>query len=547
MSMAWIVLVPPLIVIFLAALTKRILFSLFVGIMSASLIITDGNIPAAASYILGRFWQTLQLERLISIEGFYSCSNLFLLAFLSLIGVLITIIRHSGAAYAYGKFVMNKIKTMRGAERASLSLSSLFFIDDYFASITVGSVMQPITDQFNIPRVKLALLVSAMAAPMAILMPMSTWVAELMGLLRNSGVGLGNAGSIIKSDQFSLYVMSVPFMMYAIIVALTIWYIVSARVSYGLVARHETYARKTGELFGGKIPVARRITDASEAHKRSSTLFDFLLPIVLLVASTMFLVLWTGSWWLLGGEYDFLTTLQHARMPFSFCCGGLTAVVGTVTYYMHRNRLAARALPGLLHEGFGLMSSSLVMLVFIWVLSGIVRDDLRTGAYLANLLVGQVKASFFPLMFFALAALISSLIGTAWGTVGILVPLALEMVPSFLGLQLPIDITQAPMITALIGAILSGSVVGNHVSPVSDVSVMSATSVGAYHLDVVRAQIQLALPTVIASLFAFYLVGLTLDEYGRMASATLGIIGGFLLNVMMLHALQWLDKRRKKR
>jgi tetracycline resistance efflux pump len=543
MSTTWIVLIPPLIVILLAALTKRILFSLFLGILSSALIVAQGNFVEAFFYIAKRFWLTSQLERLKSLEGFLACSNLFLLSFLVLIGILITMIRHSGAAYAYGAFVMNKIKTARGAERASLLLSKFFFIDDYFGSITIGSVMQPITDQFAIPRVKLALLVCSLAAPMAIIVPVSTWVADLIGQLRNSGVGLGAAGSIIKVDPFTLYVMSIPFMLYAVIMILTVWYLVSSRLSYGLVAKHERYARKTGELFGGKMPVARRVIDVSEILKKTSTLFDFLLPIGLLVITAVFFILWTGDWRWLGGENTLLDALPQARIYFSFFMGGVCAVFGTLGYYLARQRIAVIAIPEFFLSGFSLMSSSLLMLIFIWTLSGIIRDDLKTGTYLANMLVGQVAIPFVPLMFFGLSALIATLMGTAWGALGILIPLALEMVPSLLGLPAPIDIANIPMLPALIGAIVSGSVVGNHLSPVSDISVMSATSVGAYHLDLVRAQIQLTIPTFFASLLGYYVVGLTLCEYGFMTSSVLGIIAGFLVNAMLMQVLAFICRR----
>ncbi len=542
---SWIVVAPPLIVILLATITKRILFALALGIVSASLIVADGNIIDACSYGLKRLVMTTQLEQVTSWATFLSCSNLFVMLFLLLLGVLITIIRRSGAAYAYGDFVMRRISSAKGAQIASLLLSNLFFIDDYFGGITIGSVMQPITDRFSVPRVKLALLVSSLAAPLAILVPLSTWVADLIGQLRNSGVGLDNTGTIISCDPYSFYLSAIPFMMYAIILVGSVWYMVATGTSYGLVARHERYARATGELFGGKIPVARHVVDASDERKKTSTILDFMLPIALLFVLTVIGVLWTGDWYYFGGLNDFVATLQNARIFFSLFTGGLCAVLITIIYYVTRKRITIAELPQLIREGGMLMFGSLGMLLFIWTLSGIIRDDLKTGVYLADLLVGQVQAAFFPLMFFALAAFISTLIGTAWGALGILIPLAFDMVPAFLSLPLPIDIVQVPLLSALLGAIICGSVVGNHMSPIADVIVMSATSAGAYHLDLVRSQIQLTVPTVFASLLAYYIVGLTLDSSGSLVSAVSGICGGLVANVFFLHLLQWIDIKRK--
>ncbi|MBM3893015.1 hypothetical protein FJ365_01265 [Candidatus Dependentiae bacterium] len=218
-----------------------------------------------------------------------------------------------------------------------------------------------------------------------------------------------------------------------------------------------------------------------------------------------------------------------------------------MVYYLARKRIPLRQLPQVVGQGVMLMGGSLVMLVLIWTLSGIIRDDLNTGAYLANLLIGQVRLAFFPLMFFGLTAFISTLMGTAWGAIGILVPLAFSMVPTFLGLPLPLDIVQVPLLSALLGAIICGAVVGNHMSPIADVLVMSATSVGAYHLDVVKSQIQLTVPTVFASLLAYYVVGLTLDQYGSLVSAICGIGSGLLVNIVLLHVLQRLDRKSNKK
>ncbi len=547
MDMSWMVVVPPLIVILLAAITKRILFALSVGVVSASLIVADGNIFKACIYAVKRVLLTIQITHVTSLEGFLASTNFLMVLFFLLLGVLITMIRYSGAAYAYGAYVMRKIKTARGVQVASLVLSNCFFIDDYFASITVGSVMQSITDHFQIPRVKLALLISSLAAPLAILVPLSTWIADLLGLLRNTGVGLDASGTIIASAPYSFYLSSVPFMMYAIIIVVSIWYMVLTKASYGIIARHERIAEKTGDLFGGKIPVAQRNAEISEELKKSSTLFDFLLPISLLFGLTIVLVLWTGNWVYFGGSNNLTLTLQQGRMFVSLFFGVVGSVFITMVYYLFRQRIQLKKLPSLIHEGMAMMTDSICMLLLIWTLSGIIRDDLNTGAYLANLLIGQVRVAFFPLMFFALTAFISTLMGTAWGAIGILVPLAFSMVPTFLALPLPLDPAQIPLLSALLGAIVCGAVVGNHMSPIADVMLMSATSAGAYHLDVVKSQIQLTVPTVFASLLAYYVVGLTLDRYGSFVSALAGICCGLVANLVCLHLFQWIDIKRKGR
>ena len=546
MYCSWVVLVPPLLVIALAALTKRVLFSLFMGITSASLIVHNFELMNAVHYIGARIVLTTQVASLSSWQGVLAASNLYIILFLLLLGVLISMIRHSGAAYAYGKMVMAKIKTAAGAERASLLLSKIFFIDDYFSGITVGSVMQPITDQYAVPRVKLALLVNAVAAPIAIVVPLSSWIAELIGQFRNSGVSFGQQATVINADPYALYLSAIPFMIYALVTVLTVWYMVTTRVSFGLVARHERYAEKTGELFGGKIPVVRRMTDVSAHRQKSSKIIDFIFPIVLLFVSVIGITLWTGDWWCLGGQNDLLTALQQAKLFLSFFCGALGTVIATMVYYLGRERVTFAELPLFIREGIILMGGSLVMLVLIWTLSGIIRDDLKTGQFLADILIGRVTEAFIPLMFFVLAAVISTLIATAWGTLGILIPMAMSMVPTYLGLALPIDASHVPLLSALLGAIICGSLVGMHMSPVADVMVMSAASAGSYHLDLVRAQIQLAIPTVIASCLGFVVVGLTLATYGSSMSALMGVGSALGCNIIFITIIRCIERWRSK-
>src|SRR3990172_554737 len=233
MQPSWLVLVPTLIVIVLAAITRRVLFALVVGIISAALVATSFNVGPAASLIYSRLWEVADLSKLTSWASFMTCGNLFLFGFLILLGILITAIHNSGAAFAYERFVMKRVKTARAAECSSLFLSMLFFIDDYFSSLLTGAVVQPITDRFKVPRAKLAFLFNTVAAPFVVLVPFSSWVVSIIGQLRNAGVAtVTRPTTIILAEPLYFYIKAIPFMFYPMIIIFSAWYLVTRRLGY---------------------------------------------------------------------------------------------------------------------------------------------------------------------------------------------------------------------------------------------------------------------------------------------------------------------------
>lgn len=526
MQTSWLVILPPIIVVVLATVTRRVLFSLFVGIVSAALIVNDFQLASAAHFIVDRIWKTTELGKLASWDLFWTGNNIFLCLFLVLLGIIITMIQYSGAAYAYGALISKKLKSARGAEGSSLVLSTLFFIDDYFSCLTVGSVMQPITDQFRVPRSKLALLVNTVAAPLAVLVPLSSWVAEIVIQLRNSGIGL-TKGSLIQADPMQFYLATIPFMLYPLIVLVSIGYMVWQRISYGIIATQEVYAQKTGELFGGKMPTTRR-AQLSAKKIAGASIIDFLFPIGFLFCSII-----TWVWY--HGNYNSISA--------GFFVGSLLTCIVTMIFLIARRTLSCAELPKIFKEGSLVMGSSLLMLILIWTLSNMLSKDLATGHYLAHFLKGYVTPTLFPVIFFLMAVGISALIGTSWGTFGMLIPLGLPMLVSFLGYT-TVSLAQIPLFMPLLGAIISGSMVGNHLSPIADIMLMSATSSGAYHLDLVKSQMSFTLPAIFSTAVAFLTSGVLLKQYNLPLTALLSLIVGIVLNIILLHLLEWCWKKR---
>ncbi len=546
MQPTWLSVIPPLIVIALATITQRLLFSLVIGLISAALVVNNFSIPTAGSFLFMRLKDTTELANLTSWQSFNQCYSLFIVAFLLLLGLLITMIRHSGAAYAYGAFVMRNIKTAAGAQRASLLLSSLFFIDDYFSCLTVGSVMQPITDQFKISRVKLGVLVNGIAAPLAVLVPLSSWVAYIVGQLRNAGVADNiDTATLIIADPFALYMATIPTMFYALLMVIALWYLACSQRTYGIIAQHEQIAIAQGNLFGGKVSVVRRGSDVSPARKSSSALIDFIMPLGLLFTLVIAIMAYSGGWWLCGGQRTFLGVLQHANSAAALFWSGLCTCIATGLFFLARGKLTLKEMPSILREGYGLMGGSVIMLILIWTLSTILTKDLATGSYLATLLDGTMSPSLFPAVMFVFAMLVAIMMGSAWGAIGMLIPLALSLLPNLAGLPVPVDVAQLPLVMPTLGAIVTGAMVSNHMSPIADIMLMTATSAGVYHLDLVKAQLSVAVPVVMASAVSFLSMGFMLNAHSFMISIVVSIGTGLLSLVSMLYGLQRIASMRR--
>lgn len=542
---SWLVLLPPLIVIGLATLTRKISWSIFAGIMAGLLILHDYSLPAALQDLLCRLWKTAEIDLVRSCD-FNSIWYLYICLFLLTLTVIITMISHSGGAHAYGNFVMKYLKQAKQAEKASLLLSFFFCVDDYFGSLTTGSVMQPVTDRFKIARVKLALLVNGMAAPLVVIFPISSWVAEIMMQLRQSGVGLaGDAGVLLLADLLPFYTTIIPFIFYAFLAIAALWILVITRGSFGLLAKHEEIAYRTGNLFAGKMPLNRRFIEVPPHILASASLTDFILPIGLLFVSVFLGILYFGGWVSFGGQNSFVLALQKSNVAAALFVGSAFTFFCSALFLLIRKKLHAAQIPTILGEGIAIMLPSIITLVLIWTLSSMLKGDLATGKYLASILVGSVKLAYLPALFFLLTALTASTMGSAWGALGIYVSIAVPMLVSLSGVAIPTETSQLPLILPLIGGIISGAVIGNHLSPISDTMLMSSSSSSAYHIDLVRVQCTFTLPIIISATTSFLFAGIATTNNLGYWTASLGGLGiGLICLLALFKALSFWTKHK---
>ncbi len=541
----WFVLLPPLVVLVLGFTTRRVAESLLAGIGCAALIATDfaplDALKQASFYLL----ENTELAKLTSFAAFSTSWNLFICLFLFMLGVLVVLIAHTGGAFAYGNLVSKKITSARTAEASSLVLSSLLFVDDYFNSLTVGSVMHPLTDRFKIPRAKLAFLVDSMASPLAMLIPLSSWVAAIVGFLREAGIENSKGpGVLILDNPFSVYFRTLPYLFYSYIAIIAAWYIVLRRISFGPMHTHEHIAQTTGNLFGGKI---KRATGVRTAHKRNldrSSLIDFLFPISALFVTIIGGLLYTGGHTLFGGTNSISEALQHANAASALFWGGCITLGSSFLFFAGRKKVSGGEIGGLVVDGVKLMGPSIIILLLAWTLGDILKKDLHAGEYLAKHLVGTIDVQLLPLMFFIASSIISFSIGSSWGTMAILFPMAIPMALSFAHLLPPVAASEVNTLFPMLGAILSGSVLGDHISPISDTTVMSSTSTGCHHIDHVETQLIYSIPMLVSTAIAFTLAGI-LQFSSAIWSILLPLGVGIILTCGSLQILDILRRRRR--
>ncbi len=525
MENGWLVLLPPIIVIFYASVTRKITTSLGFGIISAALIVKEFSPVAAFNLIVKRMWEVSELGLLRSWETLLTANYFFICIFLIFFGILIELVTSSGAAFAYGRMIRKKLSNARNVELSTMMMTHLFFVDDYFNSLTVGSVMRPITDQFFIPRIRLGLIINTVAAPLAVIVPVSSWVADLVIQLRQAGVTTAAVdGALVNASSFTLFLSSIPFVFYSFIQIGSLWYFLLRRLSFGILRRHAQEVKKTGNLFGGKMPVIER-SKKNYAHERTR-LSDFIFPLLLIFISVMLGVYWHGT----------------GMMSLVLCGASLVTVVLTACYYRIRKLIKRRALLRLVYDGIAATGPSVMVLILIWTMSSLLKSDLATGHYLASLLLGKLPLVLLPLMFFVVGGIISTLMGTAWGAIGILVSIALPMLATFIQTDLPVAVEVVPMLMPIIGSLISGALVANHCSPIADIMLMSAASSGSYHLDLIKAQVTFCASGIAVSAFMFFIAGQLITSLGVWLTSSLCIGLGLILNCAILEFLHRTDK-----
>ena len=464
-------LVPPIVAIALALITKEVYSSLFVGILIGGLLYAGGNPEGTVLHVFS--------DGIVSVLS--NPYNVGILIFLVILGSIVAMMNKAGGSAAFGRWASSKIKTPAGAQLATIALGVLIFIDDYFNCLTVGSVMRPVTDKQNVSRAKLAYLIDATAAPVCIIAPISSWAAAV-------------AGFVEGEDGFSLFIHAIPYNYYALLTIVMMVGMVLMHEEYGPMALHEANARK-GDLFTtGNHPYEAMDEEVAEAGDNGHVA-DLVIPIFSLIVCCVIGMIYTGGFF---EGADFVTAFSKSDASVGLALGGFFGLVITVVLYMIRRVMKFRDLMACLPEGFKAMVPAILILTFAWSLKAM-TDSLGAKEYVAALVKASTGSfvSLLPAIIFLVGCFLAFATGTSWGTFGILIPIVVDAFSA----------TDPQLMIIAISACMAGAVCGDHCSPISDTTIMASAGAQCEHVNHVSTQLPYAITAAAVSCVSYIVAG----------------------------------------
>ena len=499
-------LLPAIVAILLALITKEVYSSLFVGIVVGGLIFAGGNPVGALEHVFN--------EGII--KQLSDSYNVGILVFLVFLGIIVALMNKAGGSAAFGNWASEHVHSRVGSQLATIGLGVLIFIDDYFNCLTVGSVMRPVTDRQKISRAKLAYLIDATAAPVCIIAPISSWAAAVSGFAPEGTNGL------------MLFIRAIPYNYYAILTIVMMVTMVLLKIEYGPMARHEANAKK-GDIFTVEPPVK---TEEAKADTKGKVI-DLVLPVVILIISCVIGMLYTGGFFSMEGNFfeNFVTAFSESDASVGLAYGSFGGIVFTLIFYLCRRILKFKECMSSIEEGFKAMVPPILILTLAWSLKAM-TDSLGAAEYVAEI-VDRSKGSFIgimPAVIFLIACALSFATGTSWGTFGILIPITLRA----FSLTDP-DPKTATLAIICVSACMAGAVCGDHCSPISDTTIMSSAGAQCNHIAHVSTQLPYALTAAGISFLTYLIAGFALN-------AAVSLFAGIAMMIGIIFFLRWILK-----
>ena len=495
-------LLPPVIAIVLALNTKEVYTSLLVGIASGALLYANGNLELALNTLF--FNEDGGMITKLSDSG-----NVGILAFLVMLGILVALMNKAGGSAAFGRWASTHIHSRAGAQFATLLLGVMIFVDDYFNCLTVGSVMRPVTDKYKVSRAKLAYIIDATAAPVCIIAPISSWAAAV-----NSYVPAGSSMS-----GFEMFVKTIPFNLYAILTLYMVFFTSIVGFDFGLMKKHEENAAK-GDLFtsGGEEFQNQETKDPTEGGKYAKgKVIDLIAPMVVMIATAIAAMIWTGH---LNGGQNLVEDFANCSSSEALVFAGLVTVGFLLLLYLPRRVIGFKDFMNSVPEGGKLMMPAILILVLAWTLKGM-TDALGIGTFVRSAInLNSSLMNFVPLVIFCIAIFIAFSSGTSWGTFAIFVPIVVNMFAE-------LDPT---MMIISVAAVLAGAVCGDHISPISDTTIMSSSGAQSNHINHVQTQMQYAFVVIAVCAVGYLIAGFT-ENWWLTLLCSLVILTGVLLEI----------------
>ena len=462
-------LIPPVVAIVIALITKEVYSSLFVGILVGGLFYSGFSFEGTIVHIFED-----------GIIGVLSDSyNVGILVFLIILGAIVCLMNKAGGSAAFGRWASDHIKTRTGAQLVTVALGVLIFIDDYFNCLTVGSVMRPVTDKHNISRAKLAYLIDATAAPICIIAPISSWAAAVTGFVEGE-------------DGLSLFISAIPYNFYALLTIVMMLTIAVLNIDFGSMKIHEDNAKK-GDLFTTPDRPYGEATELEDTGK--GTVKDLLIPIIALIICCVIGMIYTGGFF---EGADFVTAFSNSDASVGLAIGSAFALVITILLYVSRRVLGFKECMDCIPEGFKAMVPAIMILTFAWTLKSM-TDSLGAAEFVAALIKGSASGivNLLPAIIFVVGCLLAFATGTSWGTFGILIPIVVDAFQA----------TNPTLMTIAISACMAGAVCGDHCSPISDTTIMASAGAQCNHVNHVSTQLPYAVSVAAISFITYIVAG----------------------------------------
>ncbi len=464
-------LIPPIIAIILALVTKEVYSSLFIGILTGALLYSGFNFEGTMTHVFS--------DGIIA--SLSDSWNVGILIFLVILGTIVQLMNRTGGSAAFGNWATRRIQTREGAQLATIGLGVLIFIDDYFNCLTVGSVMRPVTDKYKVSRAKLAYLIDATAAPVCIIAPISSWAAAVSGFVEGE-------------NGLALFIRTIPYNYYALLTIAMMVMLVLMHVNYGPMAEHEYNAIEKGDIY--TTPDRPYANAEDESQGRVGVVADMLIPIFSLIICCVIGMIYTGGFF---SGTNFIDAFAGSDASVGLVLGSFCALIITMVYYLIRNALSFEEMMGCLPDGFKQMVPAILILTLAWTLNG-TTASLGAKEFVAGIIANNAAgfASFLPAIIFLIAVGLSFATGTSWGTFGILIPIVVACFQT----------TDPQLMIIAMSACMAGSVCGDHCSPISDTTIMSSAGAQCNHINHVSTQMPYALTCAAVSAVTYIIAGL---------------------------------------
>ena len=493
-------LLPPIVAIVLALISKEVYSSLFLGCLVGALLYTQFAPWDTIVTLVGADYGIIS----VLADG----GNMGIIVFLVTLGIMVDLMNKGGGSEAFGRWAKKTVHTRCGAQLLTMLLGVLIFVDDYFNCLTVGAVMRPVTESHKISRAKLAYVIDSTAAPVCMIAPVSSWAAAVSGYVQSPSI-----------NGIELFLKQIPWNYYCLLTLLMIVIISVLNIDYGSMLTHEYNAQVKDDLFTTPERPFAGADDYEAPSKGKSSVLDLLVPVIVLIAVCIISLVYSGGYF--DGGMTFMEAFSAAEAGAALAIGGLIGCVFTFVYFWLRGAIGFEKSMESVPQGFIQMIAPILILTFAWTLCSFTRFAMYSADFVSNAManVGDLRM-FLPAIIFIIGAAIGFATGTSWGTIGIMAPIVVSV----------FNYDVEPILCTIgLAAACSGGVMGDHCSPISDTTIMASAGAHCYHLNHVFTQLPYALTVAAVSFVSFILAGLIQNVFVNLLIAVVLMVGTLLV------------------